>query len=49
MCQQDLERMLEDNGGIREKEPFFLSRVYDIEVFSFYNQKIWTSNTLKII
>ncbi|POO02926.1 AAA-type ATPase [Trema orientale] len=28
---KDLERMLEDNGGIREKEPFFLSRVHDRE------------------
>lgn len=31
---KDLERMLEDHGGIREKEPFFLSKVYDVEPLS---------------
>ncbi|RVW95983.1 putative inactive ATP-dependent zinc metalloprotease FTSHI 5, chloroplastic [Vitis vinifera] len=29
--QQDLERIVEENGGIREKEPFFLSKVHEKE------------------
>ncbi|KAK9292897.1 hypothetical protein L1049_020878 [Liquidambar formosana] len=28
---KDLERIVEENGGIREKEPFFLSKVFDEE------------------
>ncbi|KAL5566845.1 hypothetical protein UlMin_030009 [Ulmus minor] len=31
---KDLERMVEENGGIREKEPFFLSTIYDSEPLS---------------
>lgn len=31
-CWQDLERILEANGGIREKEPFSLVKVYDRQV-----------------
>lgn len=30
---QDLQRIFEDNGGVREKEPFFLSGSHDREVF----------------
>lgn len=32
-CWQDLQRIFEDNGGVREKEPFFLSGSHDREVF----------------
>lgn len=32
LCWQDLERLLESDGGIREREPFFLSGVQDVEV-----------------
>lgn len=31
---QDLGRIFEENGGVREKEPFFLSGAHDREVFS---------------
>ncbi|KAL4637644.1 hypothetical protein ACB092_03G091900 [Castanea dentata] len=34
LTRKDLERMVEDYGGIQEKEPFFLSKSYDIEPFS---------------
>lgn len=34
LTQKDLERIVEDSGGIRENEPFFLSKSYDIETLS---------------
>lgn len=39
---QDLERIMGDNGGVREKEPFFLSKV-DYSEVHYYQSCIYLS------